>query len=63
MPWSQEEIDAEMDDGECPYCGGEGVIEGECTCGDDTCCCLEPDPPPCPHCSQVTQHQRVKLCS
>lgn len=48
--WTQDEIDADMDDGECPYCGGEGVIEGECTCGDDTCCCLVPDPPPCSHC-------------
>lgn len=36
---------------ECPQCGGEGWIDdGSCTCGDDTCCCLETDAPECPLC-------------
>lgn len=35
---------------DCPACGGEGFIDGECTCMDDTCCCLEPDPPICDEC-------------
>ena len=36
---------------DCSECGGEGFVEGECTCGDDCCCCLEPDEPTCGHCS------------
>jgi hypothetical protein len=39
------------DDDNCAYCGGDGFLEGECACGDDCCCCLEPEPPPCPHCT------------
>lgn len=35
---------------ECWNCGGEGFMEGDCTCGEDTCCCLEPDPPTCRVC-------------
>jgi hypothetical protein len=35
---------------DCGQCGGEGVIEGDCTCWDDTCCCLEPEPPVCDIC-------------
>jgi hypothetical protein len=35
---------------ECYNCGGEGVIDGDCTCGEDCCCCLEPDPPGCQVC-------------
>jgi hypothetical protein len=35
---------------DCWQCGGEGVIEGECTCGEDCCCCLEPEPPVCDIC-------------
>jgi hypothetical protein len=38
------------DNGDCPTCGGDGFIDGDCTCMDDTCCCLDPDPPPCPDC-------------
>jgi hypothetical protein len=38
----------EIDD--CPVCGGTGVLEDECTCGEDTCCCAEPEPPECPEC-------------
>jgi hypothetical protein len=34
---------------ECWNCT-EGYIEGDCTCGDDTCCCLDPDPPECSEC-------------
>lgn len=40
-----------MEDDECPYCGGDGYIMGDCTCGDDCCCCLEPEPPECWHCA------------
>lgn len=36
---------------DCPACGGSGVMDGECTCMDDTCCCLEPEPPECGLCS------------
>ena len=35
---------------DCPNCGGDGVIDGECTCMDDTCCCLVPEPPECDEC-------------
>jgi len=34
---------------DCWNCS-EGFIDGECTCGDDTCCCLEPEPPMCSEC-------------
>ena len=34
----------------CWACGGEGDIEGDCTCGEDVCCCLEPEPPTCSEC-------------
>lgn len=40
----------EIDDDACFTCGGSGVIEDECTCMDDTCCCLYPRPPTCPEC-------------
>lgn len=39
----------EIDD-ECPACGGTGVNEDECTCMDDSCCCLNPTPPICSEC-------------
>lgn len=39
------------DESDCWMCGGSGVMEDECDCGDDTCCCLEPNPPPCPECA------------
>jgi hypothetical protein len=35
---------------DCPACGGSGVIDDECECMDDTCCCLVPQPPLCPEC-------------
>lgn len=38
------------DDGTCCQCGGSGVLEGLCTCMDDTCCCLHPEPPECDWC-------------
>jgi hypothetical protein len=45
---------SERDDGkvwiDCPQCGGEGAVEGECDCMDDTCCCLDPTPPDCGWC-------------
>lgn len=38
---------------DCYNCGGEGVIDGDCTCGEDCCCCAEPEPPVCGHCRGV----------
>jgi hypothetical protein len=35
---------------DCWNCGGEGLIEGECTCWEDCCCCAEPEPPSCSVC-------------
>ncbi len=34
----------------CWGCGGEGFIDGQCTCMDDTCCCLVKDEPICDIC-------------
>lgn len=45
-----EEDDFLNDFGDCPTCGGTGVIEDDCTCLDDTCCCLQPTPPTCDDC-------------
>ena len=36
---------------DCPCCGGAGFLDGDCTCMEDMCCCLKPDPPTCDHCS------------
>ncbi len=38
------------DDRTCWSCGGEGYHDGDCTCWEDTCCCLVPDPPVCDLC-------------
>ena len=35
---------------DCWQCGGEGYLEGTCTCGEDTCCCLDPEPETCDIC-------------
>lgn len=37
---------------DCWVCGGEGVLDDECTCQSvvDTCCCLAPTPPVCREC-------------
>lgn len=35
---------------DCLDCVGEGFNDGECTCMDDCCCCLTPDPPTCRTC-------------
>jgi hypothetical protein len=32
---------------DCWNCGGSGVMEDDCTCMEDTCCCLAPKPPDC----------------
>lgn len=52
---TQDEIDAALaaygdETDECWNCGGEGFIDGDCTCGEDCCCCLEPEPPVCDVC-------------
>ena len=53
---SREEFEAyhsieEPDDrDECWMCFGLGEIEDDCTCGEDTCCCLYPEPPICSEC-------------
>ena len=49
----------EIDDGECSTCGGEGYIDGDCDCMDDTCCCLYPTPPECPECAYWAKRQRI----
>jgi len=37
---------------DCWKCGGAGFHEDECVCQafEDTCCCLEPEPPACEEC-------------
>ncbi len=35
---------------DCWNCGGEGEIDGDCTCMEDCCVCLEPTPPRCSIC-------------
>lgn len=51
MPYDDPEEPHWADDEDaCWMCGGLGVLEDECTCGEDTCCCLEPEPPICPEC-------------
>lgn len=47
MPDEYDEFD---DNSECWNCGGEGYIEGDCTCMEDCCACLVPDPPRCSIC-------------
>jgi hypothetical protein len=37
----------------CWQCGGEGFLEGTCTCMEDSCCCLDPDPEMCDMCRGV----------
>ena len=54
-PDERERILAEMEASDkvyvdCWNCGGSGVREDECTCMDDTCCCLYPTPPRCDIC-------------
>lgn len=46
---------------ECPHCGGEGFIDGECTCGDDTCCCAWPTPPECTECQRFKARFRREV--
>lgn len=48
----------EIDDDDCPQCGGTGVLDGECDCMDDTCCCLHPTPPDCPECAMWSTLRR-----
>lgn len=38
-------------DDECWKCGGSGSLTDTCTCGDDTCCCLEPEEEICDICN------------
>ena len=35
---------------DCPQCGGSGLDDTQCECGDDTCCCLVPSPVDCSWC-------------
>lgn len=51
--------DLPSDDG-CDYCHGEGYIHD---CGEDTCCCANPDEDdvyPCPQCCGGVSQQRRK---
>ena len=45
-----EPIEYDGDDGWCWNCGGAGYHEDDCTCWEDTCCCLYPEPPVCDVC-------------
>lgn len=40
----------ELDWVECWECGGEGEGDEFHDCGEDTCCCLHPEPGRCPEC-------------
>ncbi len=42
--------DPDKDYDECLMCGGSGLYDGECECGEDSCCCLELTPVTCPQC-------------
>lgn len=44
------DLDFIPDDEGCPLCGGAGILDDECTWGEDTCCCLVREPPTCPEC-------------
>lgn len=45
------EMDDFDDDETCGYCGGFG---GGHDCGEDTCCCLDPEPNvPCDFCGEM----------
>jgi hypothetical protein len=35
---------------DCWNCGGEGFMDGDCICMEDTCACREPEPPTCTVC-------------
>jgi len=35
---------------DCYHCGGEGYADEFHDCGEDTCCCLHPEPGECPEC-------------
>lgn len=35
---------------DCWNCGGEGYSEDFHDCGEDCCCCLNPEPGRCPEC-------------
>lgn len=52
-------------DAECWNCGGEGYLDDTCTCGEDTCCCLEPTPQACPECAifeaSIERYVRVQV--
>lgn len=52
--------DYPAEDDECPMCGGDGLLEYECTCGEDCCCCAEPDHPPCPECNSKPDLSRER---
>ena len=41
----------EDDREDCPQCGGSGLDDTQCECGDDTCCCLVPSPVDCSWCA------------
>lgn len=51
VPTLSEVHEALMDDIErCWACDGIGYFEDQCTCMDDTCCCLNPTPLMCHLC-------------
>ena len=34
----------------CDRCGSAGYLEDQCACGDDICCCIDPQHPECDEC-------------
>jgi hypothetical protein len=45
----------------CWACGGMGFYESDCTCCDDTCCCLVPEPPSCSECKGTGSLGPIKV--
>lgn len=42
---------AELERIECPTCSGEGWGDEWHDCGEDCCCCADPEPGRCPDCN------------
>lgn len=42
---------ADMEFTDCWQCGGEGYGDDFHDCGEDCCCCLDPEPGECPECN------------
>ncbi len=57
-----ETCEAELEWHDCYQCGGEGLDGHEC--GDDTCCCLDPEPnEQCEVCGGVGGWYACPICT